>query len=80
MSVGPRFDIVWDEHGCHLDYHFCREWTMDVHGNEIGCYGTNPDHGYTFDEAKVEVAEYLERKAKEWRNATLKDWEEFKLG
>lgn len=42
----PRFDFVYGEHGPRLEYHFCREWE-----DGEGCYGGNPNHGYTLEEA-----------------------------
>ncbi len=52
MSSG--YDLIFDEHsdyrGPYIEGHFCRVWEGDV-----GCYGSNPDHGMTFDEAKAEI-------------------------
>lgn len=49
-----KFDIIWPaECGPTIDYHFCREWN-----EKGGCYGTNPDHGYTLEEAARQVAEW----------------------
>lgn len=58
-----KFDVHYHDGGISIDAHFCREWTADG-----GCYGTNPDHGFTFDEACDQVAEYYERLAKGWRD------------
>ncbi len=60
-----RFDVVYNKDGCTIEPHFCREWDGDG-----GCYGTNPDHGYSFKEACNQVAEYHERQAREWRART----------
>ena len=68
--MGLRFDVIYDSHGAHLDRHFCREWT-----DGEGCYGTNPDHGFTFDEAKEHVAKWYEDMAEYWRKLTLTEWE-----
>ncbi|MEM7663813.1 MAG: hypothetical protein AAF292_16340 [Pseudomonadota bacterium] len=54
-----RFDIVWDEDGPRIEPHFCREWD-DEHG---GCYGTNPNHGYTREEAEREIALWKKEQA-----------------
>lgn len=70
MEKEPRFDIMHGQYGCAIDFHFCREWDED--GN--GCYGGNPYHGVTFDEAKAQMAEYHRRKAKEWESLTLDEW------
>lgn len=56
-----RFDIHWHEHGPKIDYHFCRE---------IGCYGTDPEHGYTLDEVISEIALWHENQALAFRNKT----------
>jgi hypothetical protein len=65
----PRFDVYFSDK-CYIEYHFCREWD-----DEGGCFGTNPHHGFSFDEAKAQVAEWYERQAKEWREMTLNEWE-----
>lgn len=64
-----RFDVTYREHGPTLDYHFCREWDGDG-----GCYGTNPDHGLTFAQAKAEIVAWHEHQAKRWRGMSLKAW------
>lgn len=69
MREEPKFDIHWHSEAPSLDYHFCREWDGDT-----GCYGTNPDHGYTFDEAKEEIAKWHSAQAVHWRQQTLKSW------
>ena len=66
-----RYDVISDEHGVHIDYHFCREWDGDV-----GCHGTNPDHGFTFEEAQEQIAEWHEEKAKRVRKTTQEEWEQ----
>lgn len=58
-----RWDVCYSEHRCYPEPHFCREWDEDG-----GCYGTNPDHGMTWDEARKEVADWYQRMADEWRN------------
>lgn len=45
--------------------HFCREWEGDK-----GCYGTNPDHGFTWEEAREEVAAWFDAQAAYWRSRT----------
>ena len=71
MTDHPRFDVVYTQHGPRLDFHFCREW--DESG---GCYGTNPNHGMSFDEAKEEVAKWHEATAAAWRRKTLDEWQQ----
>ena len=65
----PRFDVIFERDGVRLDYHFCREWD-----DKGGCYGTDPNHGYTFDEAKKEVADYYRKLAEYWDDLTLEEW------
>lgn len=60
-----RFDVVYRAHHVSIEPHHCIEWSED-----IGCYGTNPDHGYSFDEACDIVAEWYEEQAKQWRDRT----------
>lgn len=60
-----RFDVCYSKDGCTIEPHFCRQWDEDG-----GCYGTNPTHGYSFDEACDQVAEYHEQQAKAWRERT----------
>lgn len=66
LSVSEmRFDVCYHSGGCTIEPHFCRQWDEDG-----GCYGTNPNHGYSFDEACDQVASYHEQQAKEWRERT----------
>lgn len=57
-----RFDVCYQGEKCTIEPHFCREWDEDG-----GCYGTNPDHGHSFEEACDHVAEWHESQAKLWR-------------
>jgi hypothetical protein len=66
-----RFDIVWRGDDASIDYHFCRSWDGDR-----GCYGTNPDHGFTFDEAKKQIADHYRRRAEHWESLTFKEWDQ----
>jgi len=52
------------------DTHHCREWDED-HG---GCYGTNPNHGFTWDEARKLMVEFHEQQAAEWRDKNESDF------
>lgn len=56
-----RYDICWRKHGPEIEPHYCREW--DEHG---GCYGTNPQHGYTWDQACAEIAAWHLAQSNEW--------------
>ena len=57
-----RFDVCYHKDHATIEPHFCRQWDEDG-----GCYGTNPEHGLSFEEACDQVAEYHEREAKLWR-------------
>lgn len=65
-----RYDIVYDGGKCSITFHFCREW--DEYGE--GCYGTNPTHGFTFEEAKKQVVEFYMRRVNDWSHLTEKQW------
>ena len=64
-----RYDVVYgvadndtNRPTCHVELHFCRDW--DDSG---GCHGTNPRHGFTWEEARKEVATFHEEAARSWR-------------
>lgn len=63
-----RYDVVYSSEGCTITPHYCREWD-----NDGGCYGMNPDHGMSFDDACDQVAQWHEVQAKSWRNRTAYD-------
>ena len=48
-----RYDIIYTGNSIEIEPHFCRIW--DENG---GCYGTNEEHGMSWDEAKRHVIEY----------------------
>jgi len=48
-----RYDVIYEADRCYIEPHFCREWE-----NGEGCYGTNPHHGFTKEEAQKLVDEY----------------------
>ena len=53
-----RYDIIYDKYDrCYPEPHFCRE--MD-------CFGYNPDHGFTWEQARKEVAKYYLDMADDW--------------
>jgi mannose/cellobiose epimerase-like protein (N-acyl-D-glucosamine 2-epimerase family) len=63
MSEANRYDVIYGPaaNECRVESHFCREW--DTEG---GCYGTNPGHGFTWEEARAMVAEFYKRLSDEW--------------
>lgn len=65
-----RYDVVYDGGKCNISFHFCREW--NEHGE--GCYGTDPTHGFTFEEAQKKVVEYYTRRANDWTTLTESSW------
>jgi hypothetical protein len=64
-----RFDVAYHADHTTIEPHFCRSWDED--GN--GCYGTNLDHGFTFETACDHVADWHEQQAKAWRDRTHHD-------
>jgi len=65
-----RFDVIYS---CTIEPHFCRSWD-----EEGGCYGTNPNHGVSFEEACNEVAEFYAELSKQWKNRTHHECEYYK--
>jgi hypothetical protein len=66
MESTNRYDICYRLDGTPtLEFHYCREY---------GCYGSNPEHGYSFEEARQEVLNWL--RAEYTRE--IKYWEEVK--
>lgn len=72
----PRFDVLFDSLGARMVHHFCRVLEKDENGDYQGCYGTNPHHGLTWEEAKREIAAWYRRRAEEWESLTYEDWKE----
>lgn len=64
-----RYDIIYGTIECTIEPHFCREWD-----NGEGCYGYNPHHGYSWEEAKQIVIQFYQQKITEWEGATEKDY------
>lgn len=60
------YDVLYGSDGLRpwvdVEPHFCRQWD----GGE-GCYGTNPDHGFSWREACEEAAKWHEEQAAYWR-------------
>ena len=56
-----RYDVIYSEHRCYAEPHFCREWDEDG-----GCYGTNPNHGLTWEDAVRGVSRWYHQIAIEW--------------
>ena len=52
-----------------IDHHYCRDWE-----GEDGCYGTNPEHGSSWEEAKEEYIHYLKSEIEYWRKLTEKEY------
>ena len=45
-----------------IQYHHCRGWDINpTTGKFQGCYGTNPNHGSTFEDACDELLQFLKR-------------------
>lgn len=60
-----RYDVIFVQHHTYVEPHFCREW--DESG---GCHGSNPNHGFTWEEAREEVAKFYDAEAARWRVKT----------
>lgn len=65
-----RYDVVYAGIAITIEPHFCRDWEPNESGEFVGCYGTNPNHGYTFEEAKKECIKLLEKEISYWKNTT----------
>lgn len=63
MSI-HRYDIIWDPFP-HIDFHFCRA---------NSCYGTNLEHGFTFERAKEDIINYYKSMIEYWENISEKEW------
>ncbi len=63
LTGAERYDVVYREHHATIEPHFCREWD-----DEGGCYGTNPNHGFTFEAACEVVAGWYAEQAALWRS------------
>lgn len=53
-----KYDVRYGAEGVEPEPHFCRD---------MSCFGTNTDHGMTFDKACNEVADWYEEQAVLWR-------------
>ncbi len=60
-----RYDVLMTQHGLAVEEHFCREY---------GCYGTDPDHGVSWDDAKDEMVGYHASLAEKWAGMTEQEW------
>jgi len=61
VTTERRYDVVYggsiDHPYCGTQPHFCRE---------IDCFGSNKEHGYTWKEARKQVAAWYRMHAKRW--------------
>lgn len=62
-----KFDVILTEpENSYIQFHYCRSWDIDPNTEDWeypqmkGCYGTNPDHGLSFEQARDEIVEYLQ--------------------
>jgi len=69
-----KFDVSFPADMPFVDYHHCREWEEDAEGNMQGCYGTNPNHGFTFEEAKEKIIEFYQKQLEYWQDLTEEEW------
>ena len=62
-----RYDIVFSPEGLvYPESHFCRY---------IDCFGSNEDHGYSWEEAKEQMILYYKSKVEEWENMEENDYD-----
>jgi len=60
-QLSYRYDVVCGNHVCFIEYHFCRD--MD-------CFGNNPNHGFTWEEAKQKAIEFYQSQVDYFKNVT----------
>ena len=48
-----------------VEPHFCRDYD---------CFGSNPDHGYSFEEAKEDIIKSLQSEIDWWKSQTEKEY------
>ena len=56
-----RYDVAWRGYGPTIEPHFCRS---------DDCYGSNPDHGVSFEDAKEHLVGVLKSQAEWWGSVT----------
>lgn len=61
MTSEQKYDVIYGPDTVSIEPHFCREW---------GCFGSNPEHGYTLEEAADKCAEYHEKEAEMFRDGS----------
>lgn len=64
-----RYDVVYSKNTVEIVEHFCREW--DETG---GCYGTNPNHGLSFEKAKQYVIDFYKKQIEYWQIMNESDY------
>ena len=43
----------------NIEFHYCRSFDYNPVKNDwVGCYGTNPNHGTSFEEARDELVKF----------------------
>lgn len=71
-----RYDVIYSQFGVYIQPHFCREFSVDENGKLNGCFGMNPEHGYTFEAAKQQVIDSLLLEIEFWEKVTEKEYNE----
>lgn len=59
-----KYDVVYYPHYTTIEPHFCRDYD---------CFGSNEEHGYTLEEACLEVAQWYLEQAERWLNQSHPD-------
>ena len=68
-----KFDIFYgNNYEVYAEPHFCREWE-----DKGGCYGTNPEHGFTWEEVCQECIDHYEMMVTIWKERKEKTYEDY---
>ena len=68
--AGNKYDVHYHADSyVDVDFHFCREWDGDG-----GCYGTNPNHGFSFEDAKRHIIQHYKKYMQYWEEMTEETW------
>ena len=59
--MNNRYDVNFYKDHCTVTPHFCRDW--DENG---GCYGSNENHGYSWEDARANVIAFYEGQVSRW--------------
>ena len=66
-----RYDIIYGGSAPYIEHHFCRE--MDSEFSQ-GCFGTNPEHGFTWAQAVAEIIRWHRMQVQLWLDSTEEEY------